>query len=96
MKGIDDLWQADLIKLRLYSRQNVYMLNVIDCFSKYAWAVPLKTKSALEITKAFREIFKNSKRVPRNLQTDHGTEFYNTKFSKLIRIELITIQHSQI
>ena len=33
-----------------------YLLNVIDIFSKYTWSIPLKTKTASEVTKAFQSI----------------------------------------
>ncbi|XP_067216859.1 uncharacterized protein [Linepithema humile] len=47
VKGYDDLWQADIVEMRPYSRSNGgynYILTVIDVLSKYAWAMPLKTK----------------------------------------------------
>lgn len=86
MKGIDDLWQADLVEMGDYSTYNKnyrYLLTVIDTFSKFAWAAPLKTKTALEVTNVMKEIF-NLGRVPKNLQTDDGKEFFNQHFSKLM------------
>ncbi|KAI8120097.1 hypothetical protein CVS40_8601 [Lucilia cuprina] len=44
MKGIDDLWQADLVEMGNYSIYNKgfkYLLTVIDTFSKYVWVRPL-------------------------------------------------------
>ena len=32
-----------------------YILTVIDVSSKYAWAVPIKDKSAAAVTKAFEK-----------------------------------------
>ncbi|KAL6418521.1 hypothetical protein ACFW04_012031 [Cataglyphis niger] len=53
--------------------------------TKYAWAVPLKSKSANEITRALSKITRNSKRCPKNLQTDKGKEFYNTEMRKFAK-----------
>lgn len=86
LKGIDDLWQADLIEMIPYARQNngfKYILVVIDGFSKFAWAEPLKTKSASEVANAFSRILQLG-RKPKNLQTDQGKEFFNAVFSKLM------------
>lgn len=83
--SIDDLWQADLIEMIPYSRENKgfrYILAVIDCFSKYAWAVGIKRKTAKDVAEAFKVVL--SKRKPSNLQTDHGKEFYNHLFKKLV------------
>lgn len=86
-KGIDDLWQADIVEMGAYSENNAgyrYLLTIIDTFSKFAWAVALRTKSALEVTNAMKDILA-SKRIPKNLQTDDGKEFFNTKFQSLMK-----------
>ena len=50
-KHVDDIWAADLVDMQYYSRSNKgfkYILMVINVFSKYGWAIPLKNKSAAE------------------------------------------------
>jgi hypothetical protein len=86
MKGLDNHWQCDLIDMKKYSRFNKgykYILVVIDVFSKFAWARPLKNKTGKEITLAMGEILKLG-RKPKHLQSDLGTEFYNEDFKKLM------------
>ncbi|XP_066595462.1 myosin heavy chain, clone 203-like [Prorops nasuta] len=86
VRGYDDLWQADLVDMRLYSKINKnhqYILTIIDVFSKYAWAIPIKTKSGKNVTHAFSKVLEERK--PKNLQTDDGTEFYNTNFQQLMK-----------
>lgn len=87
IKGFDDLWQTDLMELQPYARENRghrYVLVVIDCFSKFVWTRPLKNKSAVETARAMDDILKKS-RVPRNLQSDNGKEFYNSEFAKVVK-----------
>lgn len=87
LKGIDDLWQGDLIDMQKHAKDNKgfkYILVVIDAFSKYAWCVPVKSKTKLEITHAFESILKRG-RIPSNLQTDFGKEFYNDLFQLLMK-----------
>lgn len=88
IKGLDDTWQADLIELCTYSRENSgfkYILVVIDNFSKYVWTQSLKSKSAKEVTNGFTKILANKlKRKPKNLQTDEGKEFFNANFKALM------------
>lgn len=86
IKGLDDLWQADLVEMGTYASANKgyrFLLTVIDAFSKYAWAVPTKTKTGTEITQAMQTIL-NEGRQPINLQTDDGKEFYNKHFQNLL------------
>ncbi|XP_020296120.1 uncharacterized protein LOC109861047 [Pseudomyrmex gracilis] len=88
VRRYDDLWQADVVEMRPYSRVNRgyhYILTVIDVLSKYAWAIPLKSKSGREVTKAFAGILRDNKRCPHNLQTNRGKEFYNTDVQTLIQ-----------
>lgn len=86
MKDIDDLWQADLIDMQSVYKDNKnykYILAVIDTFSKYAWAYPLKLKKKENIIQAFKKLLEAG-RIPKNLQTDFGTEFYNKSFKSLV------------
>ncbi|XP_071579079.1 uncharacterized protein, partial [Temnothorax nylanderi] len=88
VRGYDDLWQADIVEMRPYSRFNGgyhYILTVIDVLSKHAWAVPLKGKGGSETANAVAEIIRRSGRCPSNLQTDMGKEFYNTDVQRLVR-----------
>lgn len=79
VSGVDEQWQADLVEMRPYRSANYgccYLLTVIDMFSKYAFVIPLKDKTASTLKVAFKDIFA-TKRVPEKLQTDQGTEFEN-------------------
>ena len=83
--GKNDLWQADLVEMIPYSKKNKgykYILCVIDCFTKFAWALPLRTKSGKEVTSAMSKILHD--RSPKLLQLDNGKEFYNKTFDELM------------
>ncbi len=87
LKGIDDLWQADLVDMKAFSKYNngyKYILTIIDGFSKVAWGIPLKNKSSASVCGSMHGIFQKSNRFPRNLHTDFGTEFYNSTFKDLM------------
>lgn len=80
--NIDDLWEMDLIDMQKFSRNNnghKYILAVIDCFSKYAWCIPIKRKVPDEIIRGFNVIFSSTKRKPIKIQSDKGREFVNNK-----------------
>ena len=52
----DETWSADLIdksSLSIYSNNYMFLLTVIDIFTKYAWAIPLKHKSGISINNGF-------------------------------------------
>lgn len=86
LKGLNDLYQADLVEVIPYANINKgfkYILTVIDCFSKLAHCVPLRSKSAEEVTNAMEQVLRSCKM--KHLQTDDGKEYYNKSFSNLMK-----------
>ena len=58
--GIHQQWQADLVDLTKLKTDNegmIFLLTVIDVFSKVAWCVPMKNKSAASLTAALLTTF---------------------------------------
>ena len=74
--AIDKQWQADLADMQTLAKSNSgykYILTVIDIFSKFAWTIPVKSKSSGNMVEGFKALFKKSApRVPQRLQTDAG------------------------
>lgn len=94
LKGIGDLWQADLVEMIPYSNVNKgfkYLLTVIDCFTKFAWVQPLKSKSGKDVSLAMSKILKEASNRPKLLQTDNGKEFYNKEFKSLLEKHKISL-----
>ena len=59
--GVDAIWTADLVDMQSFSKSNKgykYILMIMDVFSKYGWGIPLKTKTGLEVSKAFKDLWK--------------------------------------
>ena len=65
-----------------------YILTLIDIFSRYAWAEPLRDKTANEVAAALRRVFAQG-RQPQRFQTDDGREFQNREVQHLLNIENI-------
>ena len=83
----DETWSADLIdksSLSKYNNNYKFILTVIDIFTKYAWAIPLKNKSGLSITNGFKTILSEG-RKPEKLWVDRGSEIYNETFKSLLK-----------
>jgi len=74
-------------------------LNVIDTFSKFARAVPIKSKDGVTVSKAFEKIIKSAKsqnhKTPNLLHTDKGTEFENNHFKNLLVTFKIHMYHTE-
>lgn len=97
-----ELWQADLNDMRGLSKYNDgynYLLTVIDVFSKRLYVRALKKKDGDEVSNAFKDIFSETTKTPRCLQTDKGTEFTGSKTKQLFKrhgIKYVTTQNPDV
>ena len=90
----DETWSADLIdksSLSKYNNNYKFILTVIDIFTKYAWAIPLKNKFGLSITNGFKIVLSERPqsgfgvRKPEKLCVDRGSKFYNKTLKSLLK-----------
>ena len=87
----DNIWGVDLADMRSLSKHNkgiMYLLCVIDTFSKYAWFFPLKDKRGITIVNAFREIISKG-RKPNKIWVNQGGKFYNNLFKRFLKTNSI-------
>lgn len=95
-RGLNHQWQADLIEMQKYSRENNgyrYILCAIDIFSRYLYVRPLLSKSGPDVAEAFASIFQETT-PPKLLQTDQGLEFYNHHVQRVLErygVELFSV-----
>ena len=86
---VDYQWDVDTADMRRYEDQKYkYFLLAVDIMSKYVWTVPLRTKTAAEIVKAFQTIFKEG-RKPTRIRSDKGSEYVNKDVRKYLKDEKI-------
>ena len=93
--AVDYIWTGDLMFMQKYARENngyKYILVVLDVFSRYAWARPLKDKTAPVTARAFQDILLSSS--PKKLWCDQGTEFTGAAFKRLLREHNIILYHT--
>ena len=93
-QGLDDLWDVDLADVSNIGKYNDdihFLLIVIDVFSKYLWAEPLKTKDHASVIQAFKNIFERTPRRPKLLRSDKGKEFTNRWVKQFLKKEGFTL-----
>ena len=86
---IDEIWSIDLADFSDYKTSNNkgyrYNFIIIDKYSKYLWAIPLKNKYSQTITNEFSNILTTSKQKSVKIESDRGTEFYNSIFQNFLK-----------
>ncbi|KAE9522020.1 hypothetical protein AGLY_017582 [Aphis glycines] len=77
------LFRKQMIIKILFDRLRLLLASkAADCFTKFAWAIALKSKTAKEVSNTMSKIL--FKRSPKLLQVDNGKEFYNSTFDALM------------
>ena len=83
------LWEADLMFFThpdfvQANEGNLYVIAVIDTFTKLALIRKLKSKSGATVTAAVKQLFNNVD-IPKYLRVDAGGEFVNREFMKMCK-----------
>ena len=85
-RGLRYQYQADLVDYPALKRDNhsfTFLLTIIDIFSRFALAIPIKSKKGPHVAAALEKAFKVMK-PPRKLQTDMGKEFNNSHIKRVL------------
>ena len=100
--GIDALWEIDLSDMSKFKNENDnyrFIFCVIDVFSKYAWAIPMKSKSATDNLKTLQILFERTDRRPVSIRSDKGSEFRNKLVQDFLiknKIKFYTSQNEDV
>ena len=84
----DECWSIDLIdraSLLTYNKNYKFIFTIIDNYTKYAWAIPLKDKSGKSTTTALKSLIEKAKRKPDKIWSDRGKEFYDKTFLEFLK-----------
>jgi hypothetical protein len=80
---------ADMRSVKKYNNQFNYILTCIDVLSRYAWAIPVKNKTAALVAAAYQKIIDEG-RKPWRIFSDKGREFMG-EFKKMTESNDITL-----
>ena len=63
----NEIYSIDLVEMQQFEKENdgyKYILNCIDVYSRFAWCVPMKSKTGLETSKTLEKIIKSASSPP--------------------------------
>ena len=89
-----DVLQADLMDVSSSATANKgthFLLTMIDVYSRYAFATPLKNKNQNTVKTALSSLLRSLPFTPVNLTTDDGSEFHNRSIKQLL--DSLSIKH---
>lgn len=77
--------QMDILFLLIISG-NKYLLIIVNCFTKWVEALPVKNIRARTVTDIFVSQFISKHGVPMEIHTDQGKNFESQLFSELMHL----------
>ena len=90
---VDEPWSSDLADMIDYKTSNnkgfSYIFVIFDNFSNYLCSIPLENKYSQTITNEISKILTTSKRKALKIESDRGTEFYNSIFQNFLKTNFI-------
>jgi transposase InsO family protein len=72
-----------------------WILIIIDVYSKFGWAFPLRKKTGKEVVENLEYLFCRHTGPPKIIQCDNGKEFCNSEMDRLAEEFQITVKHSR-
>ena len=90
---IDEIWTFHLADMKDYKIPNnkgfSYIFVVIDKFSKFVWVIPFKNEISQTFPQEFSNTLTKSKRSTLKLESDRGSEWYNSVFQNFLNLNVI-------
>ena len=95
VSSVDHTWAIDIADMNAILDWNShrYIFVIIDIFSRFVWAVPMKTKDAEESLKAFTSVTGNMY-MPERIWCDQGGEFVNKIWNVFLKEHNIIRYHT--
>ena len=93
----DATWGMDLADMSHWKEENdgyTYILTIIDVFTRWASARPLRTKTGVEVLNAIQSVISESKRKPNFFWVDEGKEFLNKDMNAWRKTQAIGLYHT--
>ena len=93
----DNTWGIDLADMSTWKAENdgyTFIVLAIDVYTRWAAARALKTKTGAEVLAAIKDICAESKRMPRFMWVDEGTEFKNKEVTAWRKANTISMYHT--
>lgn len=88
--------QVDLIDMQALSGFNngyKYLVCAIDCFTKFLWVRPVRSKEAVEVLRSMQSMIAEMVEKPRQIFCDRGTELKNHLMIAYLQQEGIKLIH---
>ena len=89
-------WSMDFVHDQLFNQRKIRALTVVDNFSRYCYAIEVKTSfSGIEVAETLERLKKHYGFTPKRIQVDNGSEFTSKDFDRWAQLNQVTLDYSR-
>ena len=96
LTNLDQCWSMDFVHDQLYSGRKVRALTIVDNFSRYCYAIEVKTSfKGINVAEVMEGLKMRYGITPKRIQVDNGTEFTSKDFDHWAQTNHVTLDFSR-
>lgn len=96
LSNLDQCWSMDFVHDQLISGRKIRALTIVDNFSRYCYAIEVKTSfKGINVAEVMESLKMKYGVTPKRIQVDNGTEFTSKDFDRWAQTNNVTLDFSR-
>jgi putative transposase len=94
--NLNECWSMDFVHDQLYSCRKLRALTIVDNFSRYCYAIEVKTSfKGIDVAEVMESLKMKYGVTPKRIQVDNGSEFTSKDFDRWAQTNNVTLDYSR-
>lgn len=96
ISNLDQCWSMDFVHDQLFNRRKLRALTIVDNFSRYCYAIEVKTSfKGINVAEVMESLKMKYGVTPKRIQVDNGSEFTSKDFDRWAQTNNVTLDFSR-
>jgi len=96
ISNLDQCWSMDFVHDQLFNSRKLRALTIVDNFSRYCYAIKVKTSfKGINVAEVMESLKMKYGVTPKRIQVDNGSEFTSKDFDRWAQTNNVTLDFSR-
>lgn len=96
LSNLDQCWSMDFVHDQLINSRKIRALTIVDNFSRYCYAIEVKTSfKGINVAEVMESLKMKYGVTPKRIQVDNGSEFTSKDFDRWAQTNNVTLDFSR-
>jgi len=96
LSNLDQCWSMDFVHDQLFNHKKLRALTIVDNFSRFCYAIEVKTSfTGINVAEVMESLKMKYGVTPKRIQVDNGTEFTSKDFDRWAHTNNVTLDYSR-